>query len=205
MFYSFHHFLHQHQNSNTTSHTSPSNMRPDSNDIAQGWLAIPFNGGVNLNTTDEQVSPPAYTHKAANHFAPPNYDAGTSPVATAAASRRSGGSSSSSSLSGYALPSSLPSYIEMQDISGQTGGSPTTPTASEASATAQGSLPAPVTQPKEDHSRAYRLSEMVLKIVVQGILIVLLCAVATCALWFIYKFIFWILYKVTGQRKQFQS
>jgi hypothetical protein len=177
-------------------------MRPDSNDIAQGWLAIPFNGGVNLNTTDEQVSPPAYTHKAANHFAPPNYDAGTSPVATAAASRRSGGSSSS--LSGYALPSSLPSYIEMQDLSGQTGGS-STPSASEASATAQGSLPAPVTQPKEDHSRAYRFLEMVFLIVVHGILIVGLCAVAICALWFIYQFIFWILYKVTGQRKEFQS
>jgi hypothetical protein len=204
MFYSFHHFLHQHQSSNTTSNTSPSNMRPDSNDIAQGWLAIPFNGGVNLNTTDEQSSPPAYTHKAANHFAPLNYDAGTSPVATAAASRRSDGSSSSSSLSGYALPSSLPSYIEMQNLSGQTGGS-STPSASEASATAQGSLPAPVTQPKEHHSRAYRFSEMVLVIVVKGILIVGLCAVAICALWFIYQFIFWILYKVTGQRKEFQS
>ena len=175
-------------------------MRPDSNDIAQGWLAIPFNGGVNLNTTDEQVSPPAYTHEAANHFAPPNYDAGTSPVATAAASRRSGGSSSSSSLSGYALPSSLPSYIEMQNLgeaNGAGGSATNTSQTNTPPPSASEGLPRPVTQPRESHSRAYRFSEMVLMIVVQGILIVGLCAVAVCVLWFIYH--------LSGQRNRFQS
>lgn len=170
-------------------------MRPDSNDLSQGWLAIPFNGGVNLNTTNEEPSPPAYSYTgAANHFATPKYDAGTSPVASAAASRRSGGSSSSSSLSGYALPSSLPSYIEIRNLSGQAGGS-STPPASEASAIARGVLPAPVTQPKRYHGSLYRFSKMVLKIVGQGILIVGLCAAAVGVLWCIWRLVFWIAYR----------
>jgi hypothetical protein len=199
MFYSFYHFLHQ-QNSNTPSTLPPSNMRPDSNDLSQGWLAIPFNGGVSLNTTDEEPSPPAYTHTAADHCTTPKYDSETSPVASAAAFRRSGGSpsSSSSSLSGYALPCSLPSNIEMQDLGGANGagGSATnTPQMSAPSATARGGLPAPVTQPKKYHGRAYRFSKMVLKIVGQGILIVGLSAAAVGVTWCIWRFIYWIAYK----------
>lgn len=79
-------------------------------------------------------SPPSY-YAAPNHFATSNYNAEVSPVAASAGSRRFGSSS-------YALPSTLPTTIEMHDL-GEPSQSPyNIPSTNNNSNT----LPPPVTQ-----------------------------------------------------------
>jgi hypothetical protein len=139
------------------------NMGTDSNNIGDGWISIPLNGG-----TSSQPLPPAYSHShtaAANHFATPQYDAETSPATAAAASRRP-------LTSRYTLPTALPSVIEMQDLGA--GASTCEPSASTAqTSTPQTSspsntsaiLPTPATEPEKEHGAAYRTASFVLKTV----------------------------------------
>ncbi|KAG9529532.1 hypothetical protein KCU93_g3261, partial [Aureobasidium melanogenum] len=102
--------------------------------IGRGWtrLSSPSsNEETNQSNPKEQSSPPTYRYAAPNYFATSNYNMETSPVAASAGSRRIQSSS-------YALPTALPSSIEMQDmrISSTSPGGPSAPA----------SLPAPVTQ-----------------------------------------------------------
>ncbi|KAG9589837.1 hypothetical protein KCU77_g8125, partial [Aureobasidium melanogenum] len=104
--------------------------------IGRGWtrLSSPSsssNEELNQSDPKEQSSPPMYRYAAPNYFATSNYNTETSPVAASAGSRRI-------RFSSYALPTALPSSIEMQDIeiSSTNPGGPSAP----------GSLPAPVTQ-----------------------------------------------------------
>ncbi|KAG9595674.1 hypothetical protein KCU77_g4256, partial [Aureobasidium melanogenum] len=105
--------------------------------IGRGWtrLSSPSrssNEELNQSNPKEQSSPPKYRYAATNYFATSNYNMETSPVAASAGSRRIRSSN-------YALPTALPSSIEMQDIgiSSTNSGGPLAP----------GSLPAPATQP----------------------------------------------------------
>jgi hypothetical protein len=136
-------------------------MGTESNNIGDGWISIPFNGGV-----QSQALPPAYSHTAAaNHFATPQYDAETSPATAAAASRRSGSTR-------YTLPTSLPPVIEMQDLGAgaatcdsQTN-TPQTSTAQTSSpSNTSAILPTPATQPEKQHGAVYRIASFVLKTV----------------------------------------
>ncbi|KAG9848063.1 hypothetical protein KCU98_g5663, partial [Aureobasidium melanogenum] len=103
--------------------------------IGRGWtrLSSPSsNEEPNQSNPKEQSTPPTYRYAAPNYFATSNYNMDTSPVAASAGSRRLRSSS-------YALPTALPSSIEMQDmeISSTNPGRPLPPD----------TLPAPVTQP----------------------------------------------------------
>jgi hypothetical protein len=136
------------------------NMVAVSNNIRDGWISIPFSGGAR-----DQTPAPAYSYTAAaNHFATPQYDAQTSPATAAPSSR-------------YTLPTSLPSVIEMQDLSAgastcdsqtDTPQTSTSPTNASQSDTAD-VLPTPATQPKKQHGAAYRTASFVLKTVVFAI------------------------------------
>jgi hypothetical protein len=146
-------------------------MGVESNNIGDGWISIPFNGGA-----QHQTPAPAYSHTAAaNHFATPQYNAQTSPATIAAASRRSASTR-------YALPASLPSIVEMQDLGADAGTSTcdsqtdtpqtsTSPTNAFQSSTAA-ILPTPAAQPKKQHGAAYRTASFVLKTVGMAIGIV---------------------------------
>ncbi|CAD0094542.1 unnamed protein product [Aureobasidium mustum] len=103
--------------------------------ISRGWERLSSNESLNQSGSNKHSSPPTYRYAAPNYFATSNYDAETSPVAASAGSRRS-------RLSSYALPSSLPSSIEMQDIDIMS----TTPPA-------PGTLPTPATHPNNPPSR----------------------------------------------------
>lgn len=103
--------------------------------ISRGWERLSSNESLNQSGSNKHSSPPTYRYAAPNHFATSNYDVETSPVGASAGSRRS-------RISNYALPSSLPSSIEMQDVEI----SSTTPPA-------PGSLPTPATQPNDPSSR----------------------------------------------------
>ena len=155
-------------------------MITDSSDISRGWTTIPSNSDTNRNPTNEQPSPPAYSPTAANYFATPTYDAETSPVLTAAASRRM-----ECSDSRYAFPSPLPSYIEMQDLGAGAGA--VTPASRAPSV-----LPGPATQPKKQHGALCRFARMMLKI----LLFAALAAAAVGALYGIWRFIYWLSYKI---------
>ncbi|KAH0285415.1 hypothetical protein M436DRAFT_67202 [Aureobasidium namibiae CBS 147.97] len=159
-------------------------MVTDSSDISRGWQTIPSNSDTNHTTTNEQSSPPAYSHTAANYFATPTYDAETSPVLTAAASRRM-----ECSDSRYAFPSSLPSYIEMQDLGVGAG-------ASACAGTPASRVPSvllgPATQPKKQHGAFCRTVWTVLEIVGFAAL----AAAALGALYGIWRLIYWLAYKI---------
>lgn len=102
--------------------------------ISRGWTRLSSNENVNKSKSDEQLAPPTYRYAAPNYFATPNYDMETSPVAASTRSRRVRSSS-------HALPSALPSSMEMQnvDLSSINSHSPPAP----------GTLPTPVTQPND--------------------------------------------------------
>lgn len=103
--------------------------------IGSGWtrLSSPSSSErTNESIPKQQSTPPTYHYAAPNYFATSSYNMETSPVAASAESRR--GQSSN-----YALPTVLPSSIEMQDMS-ISSTNPLRPTA-------HGILPAPATQP----------------------------------------------------------
>lgn len=137
-------------------------MTTDSNDISHGWQTISSDSDTNHYTSDGQPSPPAYSSKATNYFATPNYNAETSSVLTAAASRRR-----ECSDSRYAFPSPLPSYIEMQDLGAGASASSTSTVPSRAPSV----LPGPATQPKKQHGALCRILKTMLKILGRGMLI----------------------------------
>ncbi|CAD0083365.1 unnamed protein product [Aureobasidium vineae] len=110
----------------------PYNMRAVGNDDGRGWTRLSGNDMTNLNKPKEQTSRPSCRYTAPNHFATSNYDMYTSPVTASVGSRRS-------VLSSYALPSPLPSTVEMQDLG--------TPSTSRQDPPAPGTLPTPATQP----------------------------------------------------------
>lgn len=172
---------HYHQEQNIPSTPSPSNMTTDFNDISHGWQTISSNSDTNYRTSDEQPSPPAYSSKATNYFATPNYNAETSAVLTAAASRRR-----ECSDSRYALSSPLPSYIEMQDLGVGSGASPTSGPASRAPSV----LPGPATQPGKQHGALCRILKTMLKIVGFGILF----AAVIAALYGLYRLMYLIFF-----------
>lgn len=100
--------------------------------ISRGWTRLSSNENVNKSKSDEQLAPPTYRYAAPNYFATSNYDMQTSPVAVSAGSSRVRSST-------YALPSALPSSIEMQNVDLSSTNSHGLP--------APGSLPTPATQP----------------------------------------------------------
>ncbi|KAG9691180.1 hypothetical protein KCU95_g6821, partial [Aureobasidium melanogenum] len=103
--------------------------------IGGGWTRLSSPSGsqrTNQSMPKQQFTPPTYHYAAPNYFATSSYTMETSPVAASAESRRVQSSS-------YALPTVLPSSIEMQDMSilSTDPGRPT----------AHGTLPAPATLP----------------------------------------------------------
>ncbi|KAI4726203.1 hypothetical protein E4T49_05975 [Aureobasidium sp. EXF-10728] len=94
----------------------PYSMRPIGNDDGRGWTRLSSNNMTNQSKPQEQTSPPS-RYAAPNHFATPNYDMYTSPITASAGSRRS-------ALSSYALPSPLPSTVEMQNLDPPSSASP---------------------------------------------------------------------------------
>lgn len=108
------------------------NMSTEPADARGGWQRLSGLSGDQSKPAEQ--SPPSY-YAAPNHFATSNYNADVSPVTASAGSRRFGSSS-------YALPSALPSSIEMHDL-GEPSQSPyNIPTTNNSNA-----LPPPATQP----------------------------------------------------------
>ena len=109
--------------------------------ISRGWERLSSNESLNQSGSNKQSSPTTYRYAAPNYFATSNYDAETSPVAASAGSRRS-------RISSYALPSSLPSSIEMQDVDISSTNPQGPP--------APGTLPTPATQPNTSAKPYYQ-------------------------------------------------
>lgn len=85
------------------------NMSTEPNDMSPYWTRLSSTENVNKSNSKEQSTTSAYRYAAPTYFATSHYNMENSPVTASAGSRRTRSSS-------YALPSTLPSSIEMQDI-----------------------------------------------------------------------------------------